>query len=224
MLASAVRDYAVNWGVAPGERTVIVTNNDDAYRTAMALHEAGLAVPAILDARTKGGGELAEKARERGIRVENGMGIAKVKGGATVEGVTICSQMGGGAGIEDIACDAIAMSGGWSPVVHLWSHCGGKLVWDEAQAHFRPDPRPPAHGRGRAGLRDGRGRRFRRAHHGGRARRCPRRRGAAAGVKPKGKLPAVEEPAEAPLVPVWLMPQGAGDGSRPRCGSTSRTT
>jgi sarcosine oxidase, subunit alpha len=144
MLASAVRDYAVNWAVAPGERTVVVTNNDDAYRTALALHEAGLTVPVILDGRAKGGGELAEKARELGIRIENGMGIAKVKGGAVVESVTICSQLGGGAGIEDIACDAVAMSGGWSPVVHLWSHCGGKLVWDEAQAHFRPDPdRPP---------------------------------------------------------------------------------
>lgn len=37
MLASAVRDYVVNWAVSPGDRTVIVTNNDDAYRTALAL-------------------------------------------------------------------------------------------------------------------------------------------------------------------------------------------
>ena len=34
MLASAVRDYVVNYGVSPGDRTVVVTNNDDAYRTA----------------------------------------------------------------------------------------------------------------------------------------------------------------------------------------------
>ena len=42
MLASAVRDYVVNYGVSPGDRTVIVTNNDDAYRTALALDDAGL--------------------------------------------------------------------------------------------------------------------------------------------------------------------------------------
>ena len=30
MLASAVRDYVVNQAVSPGDRTVIVTNNDDA--------------------------------------------------------------------------------------------------------------------------------------------------------------------------------------------------
>jgi len=45
MLASAVRVYVTNWGVSPGDRTVIVTNNDDAYRTAFALKEAGLEVP-----------------------------------------------------------------------------------------------------------------------------------------------------------------------------------
>jgi hypothetical protein len=42
MLASAVRDYVVNYGINPGDRTVVVTNNDDAYRTAIALHHAGL--------------------------------------------------------------------------------------------------------------------------------------------------------------------------------------
>ncbi len=51
MLASAVRDYVVNWAVSPGDRTVIVTNNDDAYRTALALADAGLIVPAVVDAR-----------------------------------------------------------------------------------------------------------------------------------------------------------------------------
>ncbi len=46
--------------------------------------------------------------------------------------------------LEEIACEAVAMSGGWSPVVHLWSHCGGKLIWDAAHVCFRPDPaRPP---------------------------------------------------------------------------------
>ena len=76
MLASAVRDYVVNYAVSPGDRTVVVTNNDDAYRTAIALKEAGLEVPVILDARPAGGGALADAAKELGIRVENGKAIA----------------------------------------------------------------------------------------------------------------------------------------------------
>src|SRR5690606_12465332 len=42
MLASAVRDYLANWAVSPGDRTVLVTTNDDAYRTAIALRDEGL--------------------------------------------------------------------------------------------------------------------------------------------------------------------------------------
>jgi sarcosine oxidase, subunit alpha len=151
MLASAVRDYVVGYAVSPGDRTVVVTNNDDAYRSAIALKEAGLAVPCIIDARADLTGELPAQARALGIRVETGKGIASVKGGKRVTGVALCLQAGEGAVLEEIACEAVAMSGGWSPVVHLWSHCGGKLTWDEGQAHFRPDPqRPPTNQDGAA--------------------------------------------------------------------------
>ena len=97
MLAGAVRDYVVNFGVSIGDRTVVVTNNDDAYRTAIVLKEQGLSVPAIIDARASGGGALADQARALGIRVENGRAIAKVKGGRRVTGVAICAQAGEGA-------------------------------------------------------------------------------------------------------------------------------
>ena len=140
MLASAVRDYVVNYGVAPGNRSVIVTNNDDAYRTALALHEAGLTVKAVVDARPEAKGALPEAVRALGIRVETGTGIAKVNGVAKVDGVVLAAQSGSGTATEELACDVVAMSGGWSPVVHLWSHCGGKLTWDEDAAMFVPDP------------------------------------------------------------------------------------
>jgi sarcosine oxidase, subunit alpha len=144
MLAGAVRDYAVNHAVSPGDRTVVVTNNDSAYLTALTLKAAGLEVPAILDARDTATGDLPEAARAAGIRVLTGRGIAKVKGGKRVSSVSICAQAGEGAVLEDIPCDAVAMSGGWSPVVHLFSHCGGKLLWDDAISAFIPDPaRPP---------------------------------------------------------------------------------
>ena len=151
MLASAARDYVRLYGVAPGARTVVVTNNDDAYRTALTLHAAGLEVPLVVDARPQGGGELAAKAIALGIRVENSHAVAKVNGGKHVKSIEICLQTGAGGAVETVACDCVAMSGGFSPVVHLWSHCGGKLNWDEPRAMFVPDPsRPPTdqHGEG----------------------------------------------------------------------------
>ncbi|MBW7056759.1 sarcosine oxidase subunit alpha family protein [Paracoccus bogoriensis] len=144
MLASAVRDFIIDYGVAPGQSILVVTNNDDAYRTALAARAAGLDVPAIIDARPLADGALPQAARAAGIRVLTGTGIAKVKGGKHVEAAALCDQSGDGRVLETIACDVIAMSGGWSPVVHLWSHCGGKLLWDDQAAMFRPDPdRPP---------------------------------------------------------------------------------
>ena len=145
MLASAMRDYVVNYAVAPGREVVVVTNNDDAYRTAITLRKAGVGVAAVVDARQEAIGPLPKQARELGIRILTGKGIRKVKGGKHVTGVEICRiDSKGTAFTEKLDCDAVAMSGGWSPVVHLWSHCGGKLIWDEAGSFFRPDPdRPP---------------------------------------------------------------------------------
>jgi len=215
MLASAVRDYVVNHAVSPGDRTVIVTNNDDAYRTAIALHEARLSVPVIVDARPTALGELPERARALGIRVATGMAIAKVKGRRRVEGVALGQHAGEGrAVLEEIACEAVAMSGGWSPAVHLWSHCGGKLLWDEAEALFRPDhARPPTGHDGRpfvvpAGAADGALRAadtLANAHEAGLAAAAAL--GHATGA---GAAPVAQAPAEAPLTPVWIMPQGAG--------------
>ena len=209
MLASAVRDYVVNWAVSPGDRTVIVTNNDDAYRTAIALKEAGLAVPCIVDARAQANGALPAQARAMGIRVETGKAIARVKGAKRVTGVSLCMQAGEGAALEDISCDALAMSGGWSPVVHLWSHCGGKLTWDIPHAMFRPDAaRPPISHDGKpmvypAGAANG-------ALNAADALADAARAGAeAAGAAPISAAKA-EPRAEAPLEPVWIMPQGAG--------------
>ncbi len=211
MLASAVRDYVTNWAVSPGDRTVVVTNNDDAYRTALALREAGLSVPCIIDARSNADGPLPQRARALGIRVETGKAIAWVKGGKRVTGVALCLQAGEGAPLEEIGCDAVAMSGGWSPVVHLWSHCGGKLTWDAAQAMFRPDAtRPPTSHDGQAlvfaaGAANG-------ALTAAEALADAARAGASAFGKQPGPHAQAAVSIEAPLEPVWIMPQGAGPG------------
>ena len=206
MLASAVRDYLVNNAVSVGDRTVVVTNNDDAYRTAIALVQAGLSVPAVLDARANASGDVVAQAKALGIRVLNGHAVAKVKGGKRVMAVDVCLQAGEGAVTEVIPCEAVAMSGGWSPVVHLWSHCGGKLLWDDAQAFFRPDPaNPPKNHNGAALVRTlgtangamGNDAVLAEAHAAFDTDAAHR---IASGAKPV---------AESPIAQVWVMPQGA---------------
>lgn len=187
ILASAVRDFINDYAVAPGRRIVVVTNNDDAYRTALTALDAGLQVPAILDARPNATGPLAEEARKRGIRVLTNSAIAGVKGHKAVEGVKVCDQTGSGTVREVIDADCVAMSGGWSPVVHLWSHCGGKLKWDDAKAMFEPDPNRPPTGA------DGKG--------------MVLATGAAAGDLQVAALTGAVD--EQPILPVWIMPAQA---------------
>ncbi len=218
LLASAVRDYVVNYGASIGDRTVVVTNNDDAYRTAITLKQAGLEVPVIVDARTQVEGDLIDRARALGIRIETGKGIAKVKGGKRVTGVALCAQAGEGAVIEEIDCDCVAMSGGWSPVVHLWSHCGGKLNWDAEQAMFRPDPeRPPTSHDGAAfvataGTANGHLFTAEVMGDGWAAGRAAAK--AASHMTRGGEAPLGQDAAEGPISPVWLMPQGASHALR----------
>ncbi|SPF80900.1 sarcosine oxidase subunit alpha family protein [Pseudoprimorskyibacter insulae] len=218
MLAGAVRDYVVNYGVSVGDRTVVVTNNDDAYRTAIVLAKAGLSVPCIIDARPLGGGALMEEAKALGIRVETGRGIAKVLGGKRVTGVVLCNMVGEGALVEEIACEAVAMSGGWSPVVHLWSHCGGKLTWDADQAAFRPDAtRAPIGADGQAnvlaaGAANGFGRLQNVLQDADVAGKMAAH--ALGFDAPKDAPPMGEDAAVKPLMPVWLMPQSAHYGLR----------
>ncbi|MGL6209408.1 MAG: sarcosine oxidase subunit alpha family protein [Paracoccaceae bacterium] len=202
MLASAVRDYVSNWAISPGDRTVIVTNNDSAYLTAIALKQAGLEVPAIIDARTHANGDLPTRARAMGIRVETGRAITKVKGGKRVTSVAIGIQAGEGATLEDIPCDAVAMSGGWSPVVHLYSHCGGKVVWHDGLQAFLPDSaRPPVNHDGKpmvvcAGVAAG---------HFVASDALASARSVGTDAR---RMPDVY-PTDA-IQPVWVMPQGAG--------------
>ena len=185
MLASAVRDYIGLWGVLPGDRALVYANNDDAYRTALALVQAGATVE-VADIRAEVTGDLPARARAAGIVVHPGHGIVAVKGSKSVESVRI-APLGDTGGGRDVACDLIAMSGGWSPVVHLWSHCGGKLAWDDTAAMFRPDAgRAPTGADGEA---------------------MARTVGAANGDMTLDRIVAgAEAPEEAALQPHWFTP------------------
>src|SRR5690606_28509303 len=150
MLASAARIYINRYGVSPGRRGVVFTNDDVAYRTAIALARVGVSVARIVDCRQDHASPLADQARAEGLVVTPGRVITKVEtslGGTAIEGVRIARLRSSGrleAPEERIECDFVASSGGWNPAVHLFSHCGGKLEFDETLHAFRPGTTPQA--------------------------------------------------------------------------------
>ncbi|MEL7184118.1 MAG: 2Fe-2S iron-sulfur cluster-binding protein, partial [Pseudomonadota bacterium] len=202
MLASALRDYAVNYGVAVGQRVVLVTNNDDAYRTALALLDRGLTVAAVLDARAECTSPLINKVKDLGVDVHFERGIRKVHGNQRVTGVSVCRPDGVGLELARIDCDCVGMSGGWSPVVHLWSHCGGKLIWDGQAAMFRPDPDQPP--------KDAAGQGFVTAVGSAAGAMSTADVLASVAAAMGGPVPGCEAEGAAPLTPIWIMPAKAG--------------
>ena len=84
MLASAVSEYIHRYGVCPGRRGALFTNNDWAYQAALDLKAAGAEVAAIIDCRAHGAGAIAADARAAGIPILQGQVVVDVVGGGCV--------------------------------------------------------------------------------------------------------------------------------------------
>ena len=142
LLAGAVWTYVRRYGVRLGTRVVLFTNNDGAYATALALHEAGIAIGAIVDARAQSRltGALPARARAMGVPLLSESAIAHAHGRRRVSRVDVVSRTGGAS--TSLDCDVVAVSGGYSPAVHLFSQARGRLQYDDTTASFRPDVSP----------------------------------------------------------------------------------
>ena len=135
MLAGAAQTYLNRYGVRVADRIVVATACDAAYQAALDLHAAGVAVAAVADLRAEPSGALPEAARRAGITVLPGSTVLGTEGDLRVRAIAL-GRSGGTARRFD--CDAVLMSGGFTPSVHLYSQSRGKLVWSEALQAFIP--------------------------------------------------------------------------------------
>jgi sarcosine oxidase, subunit alpha len=141
MLATAASAMVERYGVAPGVNGIVFTNNDNAYLTALSLKKAGINVR-VVDSRSRSDGTLVERAKAEGIEVSMGSVISAVEGNLGVTAVKIAAyRKGQGRVITErkVACDFVAMSGGFNPALHIWCHNAGKIKFDDALQSFRPD-------------------------------------------------------------------------------------
>lgn len=205
LLCGAALTYVNRYGVRPGSRAVVFTNNDSAYSCALALQRAGVVVAAIVDARPRTGlnGELVNRARRAGLNIIAGSGIVKAHGRLHVAGVDVAPLGIDSATHLRIDCDLVCVSGGWNPAVHLFSQARGKLRFDERLATFVPSASPlPIIAAGAANARFDLGAVLADGHSAGleSARR--------AGLKLLGSLavPHAEPVSSAPLLPLWAVP------------------
>ena len=107
MLAASVRDYLQKYGVLLGDRLVLTTNNDYAYKTVIELKHRGIDIPVVLDARASSDNPVIKEAKGLGIRILFGKCIGKVEGKRKVSAIGICSVNGEGTIEELIPCNCL---------------------------------------------------------------------------------------------------------------------
>ena len=197
MMAGAVRTYLNRYAVSVGRKVAVFTNGGSGYRTAHDLLERGVEVAAIIDSRA----ESADPAPD-GVRVLRSGSVISTGGRHRISGLVFERS-----GYEEaIDCDALAMSGGWSPVIHLACQRGAGPVWSEAhQAFLAPDVGPEFTVAGAAA-----------GHAGLAACLADGARRAAAIVAELGRpapvtdLPEVEGDYDGAFAPLWYVPGSRG--------------
>ena len=138
MLAGAARAFLNRYGVKVGNRAVVVTAHDSAWLAAFDLAREGVEVAAIVDLRTDVSPSLRAGADALGIEVLAGWTVTGTKGRLRVSSVRVRPANTESGNARTIRCDALLMSGGWTPSVHLFSHSKGKLDWHEEAQAFLP--------------------------------------------------------------------------------------
>ena len=121
---------------------MVLTAHDAAYQTALDLHAAGAQIAAIADVRDAAEGPLPQAARAAGLMVHERMTVTATRGGLRVSEVS-CARRDADGRVQAgtalrLRCDAVLMSGGYTPSVHLFSQARGRLLWDQTLQAFVP--------------------------------------------------------------------------------------
>ena len=136
MLATGAMRLLRMYGVRPGGKVVIATENDSGYAFAAELQEAGVDVAAVLDARP--GGPISDMA-EAATRSESGAVVIGATGKGAVRRATFTT---GNGHTESIDCELLLMAGRMQPAAQLALQAGCGTVSDTALGTLVPTDAP----------------------------------------------------------------------------------
>ncbi len=139
MLSGSVRSYLNRFAVLAGQRVVVFTVHDDAALTVSDLAQAGATVVAVIDARPQSSPVVQQAATQAGAPIFSGSTVRDTRAGR--DGIRQLVLGGRGEG-QTLACDLLAMSGGWTPALDLTSHLGHKPRWNAEHHRFEPGTLP----------------------------------------------------------------------------------
>ncbi|MBD1135319.1 sarcosine oxidase subunit alpha family protein [Pelagibacterales bacterium SAG-MED47] len=146
LLSSAIKRYADLFGVACGEKNILLTNNDSAYETAISLFQKGIKIEAIIDNREEVDSKLVYEVEKNNIKIYKGFTVVNTSGYKKINKVSIMRLSKDGQKVVgskiNLSCDCLGISGGWTPAVHLFTQSGGKLKFREEDQVFIPNTYP----------------------------------------------------------------------------------
>ncbi len=136
ILSHAAATYVAKYGVKNFNRAVVVTVDNQGYRDALRLYNAGVQVVGIYDARESANGPGIDAARKAGIPINFSVAVIDTtcNENGTVKEV-ILKNLKTNEKLQ-ITADLLAVSGGWTPIVDLATHIGIKPKWSEKHAAF----------------------------------------------------------------------------------------
>jgi hypothetical protein len=135
MTASAARVYVHRYGVSPGRSGVVFTNNNSGLSHGARSRRGGhRGARRRRFARAAADARLPRRSRAQGCRRHRREGLETGRRSRDRERSRA----------ERLACDFLAVSGGWNPAVHLACHRGAKPAWDDKLACFLPPETGPA--------------------------------------------------------------------------------
>ncbi|MBS1609836.1 MAG: hypothetical protein JSS70_13965, partial [Bacteroidetes bacterium] len=136
MLSHAAATYVAKYGVQIFKRAVIVTVDNQGYRDAIRLRNAGVEVEGIYDARNIATGPSVDAVIATGIPIRFHSTVLDTVGNAEGSLQNVIIQDLDTKETFQLNTDLLAVSGGWTPIVDLATHIGIKPKWSEAHAAF----------------------------------------------------------------------------------------
>lgn len=136
ILSEGILRLVTLYGIRPGQRAVVVANDDRGLRAARELLAAGIGVAAVADARPNAGSQDLALLREAGVTVLPAHTVLEAHGSRRVDRVTLTRLDAQGAPVADsthvIAADLLVLATGWEPNAAL-------LAQDECGFAYRED-------------------------------------------------------------------------------------
>ena len=143
ILSSSIKKYIDYYGVKCGQKISLFTNNDSAYETAISLKKNSVNVISVIDVRDKSNSTIVKQAEKLGIKIHWKHTVVETYGYKKINSIDLMRLSDDGSRVVgnklNEVCDCLGISGGWTPLVHLFTQSGGKLKFRNTDNVFLPD-------------------------------------------------------------------------------------